>query len=42
MSGNRLRKHDVTLRGSRVVLRPMTEADWDVLARWNGDPEVLW
>jgi RimJ/RimL family protein N-acetyltransferase len=20
----------------------MTEADWGVLARWNGDPEVLW
>jgi aminoglycoside 6'-N-acetyltransferase len=37
-----LRTHDVTLRGPRLVLRPMTEADWDVLVRWNTDPEVLW
>jgi aminoglycoside 6'-N-acetyltransferase len=39
---NALRAHDVTLRGERLVLRPMTEADWDVLVRWNTDPEVLW
>jgi aminoglycoside 6'-N-acetyltransferase len=39
---NALRAHDVTLRGERLVLRPMTEADWDVLMRWNTDPEVLW
>ena len=33
MSGElRLREHDVTLR----------ESDWDVLARWSGDPEVLY
>ena len=37
-----LREHDVTLRGERIVLRPMTENGWDVLARWNSDPEVLW
>ena len=38
----RLREHDVTLRGERVVLRPMTENDWEVLLAWNSDPEVLW
>jgi ribosomal-protein-alanine N-acetyltransferase len=37
-----LRPHAVTLRGERVVLRPMTEGDWGVLLRWNNDPEVLW
>ncbi len=37
-----LRTHDVTLRGEHLALRPMTEADWDVLVRWNTDPEVLW
>jgi hypothetical protein len=36
-----LRPHAVTLRGERVVLRPMTEGDWGVLLRWNNDPEVL-
>ena len=34
--------HHITLRGNRVVLRPMTEADWPVLLRWNSDPEVLY
>ncbi len=38
----RLRTHDVTLAGPRVVLRPMTEIDWDVLLAWNNDPEVLY
>jgi aminoglycoside 6'-N-acetyltransferase len=37
-----LKTHDVTLRGERLVLRPLTEADWGVLLRWNTDPEVLW
>ena len=37
-----LREHDVTLHGAKVTLRPMTENDWDVLARWDSDPEVLW
>jgi RimJ/RimL family protein N-acetyltransferase len=37
-----LREHGVTLRGRRVVLRPMTEGDWDLLIRWNADPEVLY
>ena len=38
----RLRGHDVTLRGAGIALRPMTEGDWDVLLRWNSDPEVLY
>lgn len=42
MTHGTLKKHDVTLRGKGVVLRPMTEGDWDVLVRWNSDPEVLW
>ncbi len=37
----RLREHDVTLKGERLTLRPLTEDDWDVLLRWNNDPEVL-
>ena len=37
-----LRTHAVTLQGERVRLRPLTEGDWDVLLRWNNDPEVLW
>jgi RimJ/RimL family protein N-acetyltransferase len=42
-----LRSHDVILegrtpRGVRVCLRPMTGEDWDLLYRWNNDPEVLY
>jgi RimJ/RimL family protein N-acetyltransferase len=37
-----LREHDVILRGDRIVLRPMTEDDWDILLKWNSDPEVLY
>ena len=36
-----LRPHDVTLRGPRLVLRPLTEDDWAPLLAWNNDPEVL-
>ena len=39
---DKLREHNVTLRGERVVLRPMTEGDWEILLRWNSDPEVLY
>jgi len=43
----RLKQHDAVLegktsRGRSVRLRPMTEDDWDILARWNSDPEVLY
>ena len=37
-----LRVHDVRLVGPRVVLRPMTEPDWDVILAWNNDPDVLY
>ena len=36
-----LNEHDVVLRGHRVLLRPMTEGDWDYLLKWNNDPEVM-
>ena len=38
----RLREHNIILHGSKVALRPMTEYDWDILARWNSDTDVLW
>ena len=36
-----LRTHEVTLRGPRLLLRPLTEHDWAPLLAWNNDPEVL-
>jgi RimJ/RimL family protein N-acetyltransferase len=38
----KLREHNITLQGEGLVLRPMTEADWDILLKWNSDPEVLY
>lgn len=38
----RLREHNITLRGERLVLRPMTENDWDILWKWDSDPEVVY
>jgi aminoglycoside 6'-N-acetyltransferase len=38
----RLREHSITLHGTRVTLRPMTENDWALLLAWNSDPEVLY
>ncbi|TET91712.1 MAG: N-acetyltransferase [Methanomassiliicoccales archaeon] len=37
-----LKQHTLHLRGERIVLRPMTEGDWDILLKWNSDPEVLY
>jgi len=37
----KLRTHDITLESGRIVLRPMTEDDWDLLLKWNSDPGVL-
>ena len=31
-----------TARGLDVCLRPLTEADWPLLYRWNSDPDVLY
>jgi RimJ/RimL family protein N-acetyltransferase len=38
----KLRKHEIALHGERVSLRPMTENDWDILWKWNNDPDVLY
>ena len=37
----RLREHSITLRGERLVQRPMTEGDWDIVQKWESDPDVL-
>lgn len=42
-----LRQHNVTLetstsKGLALRLRPMTEDDWEVLHKWNSDPDVLY
>ena len=37
-----LRQHNLILKGQRIVLRPMTENDWDILLVWNNDPDVLY
>lgn len=42
METERLREHDITLRSERLTLRPMTECDWDILEKWDTDPEVLY
>ncbi len=36
-----IRAHAVTLHGPRLLLRPLTESDWESLLAWNNDPEVL-
>ena len=38
----KLRKHPITLKSEKVVLRPMTESDWDILLKWNSDADVLY
>ena len=40
MASDRLRTHDVTLRSGHVVLRPLTEDDWDLVVGWWNDPEI--
>ena len=37
-----LRVHDIHLADGDLRLRPMTEADWDLLKRWNTDRDVLY
>jgi RimJ/RimL family protein N-acetyltransferase len=37
-----LRTHTITLRGERLILRPLLESDWDTLLHWNNDPDVLY
>ncbi|HKQ72389.1 MAG TPA: GNAT family N-acetyltransferase [Blastocatellia bacterium] len=38
----KLKEHSITLHGQFVTLRPMTENDWDILLKWNSDPDVLY
>ena len=37
-----IKSHIVNLYTPRLHLRPMTDADWDILLRWNQDPDVLY
>jgi RimJ/RimL family protein N-acetyltransferase len=42
-----LKHHSIVLEGTsqkgiRIRLRPMTDKDWDLLLKWNNDPEVLY
>jgi len=37
-----LRRHSIALEGGCVILRPLVETDWAILARWNDDPDVLY
>ena len=41
MTDDRLRDHDVRLSDGELVLRALTEADWDALVVWALDAEVL-
>ncbi len=34
----KLKEHRLTLRNDPVVLRPMSEDDWDIVFRRNSDP----
>ncbi len=42
LSAERLTPHEITLRGPRLVLRPLREDDWETLLTWNNDEEVLY
>ena len=37
-----LKAHAIILRGYKLILRPLTEDDWDILLRWNNDHDVLY
>jgi hypothetical protein len=38
----RLNEHKIVLKGDNVVLRPMTEYDWDLIWKWNYNPNTLY
>ncbi len=40
MASAGLRTHEVTLGSGHVVLRPLTEDDWDLVLGWWNDPEI--
>jgi hypothetical protein len=37
----RLNEHKIILKGDKVVLRPMAEYDWDIIWKWNYNPNTL-
>lgn len=37
-----LRQHNIKIQRGKITLRPMTEEDWEILLKWNSDPEVLY
>ena len=42
MTMAKLREHNINLESGLIVLRPLTEDDWDILLKWNSDAEVLY
>lgn len=40
MTSGRLRTHEATLQSGSVVLRPLTEDDWDLVLGWWNDPDI--
>ncbi len=38
----KIREHNISLKGEKVLLHPMTEDDWDILLKWNNDSDVLY
>ena len=38
----KIRAHNISLHGEKTSLRPLTENDWNILLKWNNDPEVLY
>lgn len=37
-----LRQHNIKIQRGKITFRPMTEEDWEILLKWNSDPEVLY
>ena len=38
----KLKPHDIILHDENVILRPLTEDDWEYLVKWEGNPEVTY
>jgi aminoglycoside 6'-N-acetyltransferase len=39
---NILRQHSIKIQEEKITLRPLTESDWELLLKWNSDPEILY
>jgi len=37
-----IKSHNITLTMDELTLRPMNDEDFDVLLKWNSDPDVLY